>query len=202
MTENKIIDLFPTPLYITNINEQINPRYKEYLLNIPTIANMGNTRSEDGYILNDPMFGELKEFIKLNIKEYIIKIYGDIDLDVYITQSWANCTGPKQFHHKHHHPNSFLSGVFYINAVNGEDMIKFYKDKPSLFDIHAEKANNYNSQDVVILVETGDLIIFPSNFMHEVPPTTSNETRISIAFNTFIRGRIGDDQRSTALYLS
>jgi uncharacterized protein (TIGR02466 family) len=201
MASSKIIELFPTALYITNINEKINPRYKEYLLNLPTIANMGNTRSEDGYILNDPMFGELKEFIKLNIKEYLSKIYGNIDLDVYITQSWANCTEPKQFHHKHRHPNSFISGVFYINAVNGKDMIKFHNDKSSFFDIRTEKANNYNSQDVVILVETGDLVLFPSNFVHEVPPTTSKETRISIAFNTFIRGHIGDNDFSTALYL-
>jgi uncharacterized protein (TIGR02466 family) len=201
MIENKIIDLFPTPLFITNINTQLNPRYKEYLLNSPKIANMGNTRGEDGYVLNQPMFGEIKQFIMLNIKEYISKIYGNVELDIYITQSWANYTEPKQFHHKHSHPNSFISGVFYISAIKGEDMIKFYKERNPAFDIYTTTRNNYNSNDVAILVETGDLVLFPSNFTHEVPQTTSNETRISIAFNTFIRGYIGDEQSSTALYL-
>ena len=201
MIENKIIDLFPTPLFITNINTQLNPRYKEYLLNSPKIANMGNTRGEDGYVLNQPMFGEIKQFIMLNIKEYISKIYGNVELDIYITQSWANYTEPKQFHHKHSHPNSFISGVFYISAIKGEDMIKFYKERNSAFDIYTTTRNNYNSNDVAILVETGDLVLFPSNFTHMVPQTTSNETRISIAFNTFIRGYIGDEQSSTALYL-
>jgi uncharacterized protein (TIGR02466 family) len=201
MIENKIIDLFPTPLFITNINTQLNTRYKEYLLNSPKIANMGNTRGEDGYVLNQPMFGEIKQFIMLNIKEYISKIYGNVELDIYITQSWANYTEPKQFHHKHSHPNSFISGVFYISAIKGEDMIKFYKERNPAFDIYTTTRNNYNSNDVAILVETGDLVLFPSNFTHEVPQTTSNETRISIAFNTFIRGYIGDEQSSTALYL-
>lgn len=201
MTNSKIMDLFPTPLYITNINKPINTQLKEYLLNAPKIDNMGNLRGEDGYVLNQPMLAELKQFVMQCIKEYVVSVYGNPNLDVYITQSWANYTKPKEFHHKHSHPNSFISGVFYINAKLNEDMIKFYKDKPPFFSILAAQPNNYNSQDVAILVETGDLVLFPSNFVHEVPPTTSEETRISISFNTFIRGYIGDEQSSTALYL-
>ena len=80
-------------------------------------------------------------------------------------------------------------------------MIKFYKDLPPTFQINYNQANNYNSHDVTILVETGDLVLFPSNFIHDVPPTASKETRISISFNTFIRGNLGDETSSTALYL-
>jgi uncharacterized protein (TIGR02466 family) len=162
---------------------------------------MGNLRGEDGYILNQPMFAELKDFIMQCIKEYVDSVYATKDLDVYITQSWANYTKPKEFHHKHSHPNSFISGVFYVNAKPKEDMIRFHKNKSSFLSVKIGQANNYNSNDVVILVETGDLVLFPSDFVHEVPPTTSDETRISIAFNTFIRGYIGDEKSSTALYL-
>jgi uncharacterized protein (TIGR02466 family) len=201
MENSKIMDLFPTPLYITNINKPISVQQKEYLLNAPKIKNMGNLRGEDGYVLNQPMFVELKQFIMNCIKEYVVSVYANSNLDVYITQSWANYTQPNEFHHKHSHPNSFISGVFYVNAKLNEDMIKFYKERPTVFDIKYEQANNYNSQDVTILVETGDLVLFPSSFVHEVPPTTSKETRISISFNTYIRGLIGDEQSSTALYL-
>jgi uncharacterized protein (TIGR02466 family) len=201
MSNSKIIDLFPTPLYITNINKPISTQQKEYLLNAPKIENMGNLRGEDGYVLNQPMFAELKNFIMQCIKEYIDSVYASPSLDVYITQSWANFTKPKEFHHRHSHPNSFISGVFYVNAKPKEDMIKFYKERSAIFDFMPKQQNNYNSNDVAILVETGDLVLFPSSFVHEVPPTTSEETRVSIAFNTFIRGYIGDEKRSTALYL-
>jgi predicted 2-oxoglutarate/Fe(II)-dependent dioxygenase YbiX len=80
-------------------------------------------------------------------------------------------------------------------------MIKFYKDLPPTFQINHNQSNNYNSGDVAILIESGDLVLFPSNFQHDVPPTTSKETRISISFNTFIRGNLGDEDSSTALYL-
>ena len=202
MNSSKIMDLFPTPLYITKVQKPLNLSQKDYLLSAPTIPNMGNLRSENGYILNEPIFSELKQTIMLSLKEYVDSVYSMSNVDVYITQSWANYTKPNQYHHRHHHPNSFISGVYYVNAKYKEDMIKFYKDKTPAFHVAATHPNNYNSQDVAILVETGDLILFPSDFMHEVPPTTSEEVRISISFNTFLRGYIGDEQSSTALFLN
>jgi uncharacterized protein (TIGR02466 family) len=201
MNNTRIIDLFPTPLYINNINAPLINQQKDYLLNLPKVLNMGNLRSESGYIFEYPLFTELKKTINEHIKEYVNIIYPGSNLDVYITQSWANYTEPNQYHHKHSHPNSFISGVFYVNAIKNEDMIKFYKDLPFIYQINHNQPNNYNSGDVAILVETGDLVLFPSNFQHNVPPTTSKETRISIAFNTFIKGNIGDEISSTALYL-
>jgi uncharacterized protein (TIGR02466 family) len=201
MNNTRIMDLFPTPLYINNIDAPLINQQKDYLLNLPKIKNMGNLRSESGYIFEYPLFAELKKTINEHIKEYINIIYPNTNLDVYITQSWANYTEPNQYHHKHSHPNSFISGVFYVNAIKNEDMIKFYKDLPPIYQINHNQPNNYNSVDVAVLVETGDLVLFPSNFTHNVPPTTSKETRISISFNTFIRGNLGDEDSSTALYL-
>jgi uncharacterized protein (TIGR02466 family) len=201
MNNTRIMDLFPTPLYINNIDAPLINQQKNYLLNLPKILNTGNLRSESGYIFEYPLFAELKKEINEHIKEYVNIVYPNSNIDVYITQSWANYTEPNEFHHKHSHPNSFISGVFYVNAIKNEDMIKFYKDLPPAFQINHKQSNNYNSQDVAILVETGDLVLFPSNFQHNVPPTTSKETRISISFNTFIKGNLGDEDASTALYL-
>ncbi len=201
MNNTRIMDLFPTPLYINNIDAPLINQQKIYLLNLPKILNMGNLRSESGYIFEYPLFAELKKTINEHIKEYVNIIYPGSNLNVYITQSWANYTEPNQYHHIHSHPNSFISGVFYVNAIKNEDMIKFYKNSLPMYQINHNQPNNYNSNDVAIFVETGDLVLFPSNFTHNVPPTTSKETRISISFNTFIRGNIGDEIASTALYL-
>jgi hypothetical protein len=45
----------------------------------------------------------------------------------YITQSWANYTKKNQYHHTHEHPNSFISGVLYINANEAHDKITMHK---------------------------------------------------------------------------
>ncbi len=201
MNNTRIMDLFPTPLYINNIDAPLINQQKDYLLNLPKILNAGNLRSESGYIFEHPLFVELKKTINEHIKEYVNIVYPNSNLDVYITQSWANYTEHNQYHHIHSHPNSFISGVFYVNAIKNEDMIKFYKNSLPIYQINHNQPNNYNSNDVAIFVETGDLVLFPSNFQHNVPPTTSKETRISISFNTFIKGNLGDEYSSTALYL-
>jgi uncharacterized protein (TIGR02466 family) len=201
MSDSKIMDLFPTPLYIANLGSVVNSDQKDVLLQAPKIINMGNLRSEDGYILNSPMFAGLKNLIMQHVKQYVLSVHSAPGVDVYMTQSWANYTKPNEFHHKHSHPNSFISGVFYVNVKQNEDMIKFYRDSTPFFSLVREKPNNYNSSDVAILVETNDLILFPSSFVHEVPQTTSEDTRVSISFNTFIRGCIGNQESATELYL-
>jgi uncharacterized protein (TIGR02466 family) len=201
MNSHKIIDLFPTPLYIDKIDNPLINQQKTYLLNLPRNENNGNTRSENSYIFEHPLFANLKQTINEHIKEFVNMLYPNSNTDVYITQSWVNYTETNQFHHKHTHPNSFISGVFYVNAVKDEDMINFYKLIPFNYELHHEEHNKYNSSHVSIFVESGDLVLFPSTFTHDVPPTTSKETRISISFNTFIKGNIGDEVAATALYL-
>ena len=92
--EPGILELFPTPVYITNINHHIThidnkviKNQKNYLLNIPRIQNMGNLRSEDGYILNNPLFSNLKNFIQQNINSYVEKLYPGSNIEAYMTQS-------------------------------------------------------------------------------------------------------------------
>jgi hypothetical protein len=199
--ENKIMELFPTPLYVNNIKEPLINQQKDYLLGLPKISNTGNLRSESGWIFEYPLFIELKKTIQQNINEYIQIVYPGSNTEVYMTQSWANYTEPGQHHHIHTHPNSFISGIFYVNAVAGEDQVTFFKTERPAFNIVYNEPNNYNTGQISVLVETGDLLLFPSNFQHAVQPTTSKETRISVSFNTFIKGNIGSDMESTALYL-
>jgi ectoine hydroxylase-related dioxygenase (phytanoyl-CoA dioxygenase family) len=58
------------------------------------------------------------------------------------------------------------------------------------------KASEYhaaNSEEWNIPLEDNDVIIFPSKMYHSVAPNRTDNLRISIAFNSFIRGTIGTD---------
>ena len=50
-------------------------------------------------------------------------------------------------------------------------------------------------------VGTCDLVLFPSSLAHMVEQTESQDTRISLSFNTFLKGLIGDEPTLTALHL-
>ena len=45
------------------------------------------------------------------------------------------------------------------------------------------------------------LILFPSTISHSVNPNNSDKERVSLSFNTFIKGYVGTKKRLTELKL-
>jgi len=205
MKESSIVGIFPTPIYITNLNRNFSKKEINFINKTKsyTYKNEGNTTSKNTYILNNLIFKKLKQEINLTIKDYFNKIIvTKNNITPYITQSWLNYTETNQHHHKHEHPNSFLSGVLYINAVKEYDKIFFYKkDKYRMINPVVEQWNVYNSNLWWFPVETGQLILFPSSLTHSVETKKGNNTRISLAFNTFVKGTIGNNMELTELML-
>jgi uncharacterized protein (TIGR02466 family) len=118
-----------------------------------------------------------------------------------LTQSWLNFTKKGEHHHVHTHPNSIVSGCLYISAKQNEDMITFQKREMPQFQIETDNVNEFNSLEMSVPVATNDIVLFPSNMLHRVPETTSSDIRISLAFNSFFRGKIGNVDTSGVNYL-
>ena len=59
-------------------------------------------------------------------------VFAKEDVEFYFTQSWVNITRPGEFHHRHSHQNSIISGIFYLNSVKN-DNVNFYHPMGSLF---------------------------------------------------------------------
>ena len=58
-----------------------------------------------------------------------------------------------------------------------------------------------NSEAWWFQVKTGDIILFPSSLTHMVENKEGANTRISLAFNVFIKGKIGKKEELIELYL-
>ena len=52
-----------------------------------------------------------------------------------------------------------------------------------------------------MFLQEGDLVLFPSHLSHLVPSNLSDEERISLSFNTWVKGSLGTKQRLTYLPL-
>ncbi len=105
--------------------------------------------------------------------------------DFEITGCWANMNPPDAAHGRHGHPNNFLSGVYYVRTNEGADTINFHDPrsqteiiKPPVTALTAE-----NTDQVVVKVSDGTMLIFAAWLAHSVDANTSGETRISISFN-------------------
>lgn len=153
--------------------------------------NVSNATSNDTYVLNSPLCSELKSWLHGHLVKFFYDYYKiDKEVKMYITQSWLNFTENGEHHHHHNHPNSIISGVFYFT---GEDLeLRFHNDQ-ELFKGFQFNTNGYtedNSDTYTVEFSSGQLVLFPSHMKHDVPKF-KGKLRISLAFNTFIKGDIG-----------
>ena len=206
MNEPHIDNLFPTPVYSVIRDLELNLEESEEIKSIieeGTRKNAGNVHSTNSYIFETKL-KKIKEFCEQEIKRYVEIVISPLqELEFYITESWINVTKPGEFHHSHYHPNSIISGVFYVNTVQ-EDQINFtdpnYKVKGRL-DFGQKEYNLWNSAQWWIPVVNNQLTLFPSWLEHDVKHIKGDKERISISFNTFVRGNLGDNELNNLILL-
>jgi len=206
MKEARIQNLFPTPVYMTNMDRPFTKQESQFVDNQKNycIKSEGNINTKDNYILNRNEFKNIKKFLDQCCKDYLNTIIcPKNNIELYITQSWLNYTEKNQYHHQHSHPNSIVSGVLYFNCDKENDKIIFTNSNIYHQEIKAEtdQYNMWNSDTWWFPVETGQLIMFPSSTIHKVDTKQGTNTRISLAFNTFYKGTIGSNELLTELKL-
>ena len=195
----QIVSLFPTALGMFNLGRDLTEEEKAVLLNQETGPNMGNRTSIERFVLRNPALVDLKNFIQKSVDEYFNSVIAPSkDASLYITQSWLNYTDKNQWHHSHEHPNSILSGVFYVQSTS-VDKIYFEDNKYKQIEFPTERFNSFNSRTWWIEATQGRLVIFPSSLRHNVSQVETDTTRVSLSFNTFARGTIGAQENLTLL---
>jgi len=196
-------ELFPTCVGEYKLGRNFTENEIEAFYSVNEMKqNIGNLISLKKNVLDMVGLAEVKKFINTSISDYINTIYKPKNkTNIYITQSWINYTETGQYHHKHNHPNSFISGVFYIKALKSTDRISFYSDRYLQVHIESEEYDRINAERYHIGVSSGDLLLFPSRLSHEVEPSLNNEPRVSLSFNTFVNGTFGSSENMTELIL-
>ncbi len=104
---------------------------------------------------------------------------------VVITGCWATVLARGAAHRAHTHPNNFLSGVYYLRTPAGADTSAFHDPRsqagvirPPVVELTAE-----NTDQVVVRVCPGTLLMFPSYLSHSVEASGSDDERASVSFN-------------------
>jgi len=102
-----------------------------------------------------------------------------------ITGCWANVSAPGGRHGTHSHPNNYLSGVYYVRTQDGADTINFHDPRPQVAIMRppVDALTAENTDQVVVKVKPGTLLLFPAWLLHSVDANRSDEVRISLAFN-------------------
>lgn len=198
--------IFPTTVLREHIGRSLSSTELSSIDDIATRLNKNkyNFISEDSYLFNNyKALGDIKAFCLECANRYLQNVINPKnDVRIYITQSWLNVTKKGQTHHRHNHANSLLSGVFYVNADPKSDKIWFHKEEYNQISIQPAEFNASNSSSWWFPVNTGEVILFPSRLTHDIETVTSDIPRVSIAFNTFVKGVLGSALESTELVLT
>lgn len=194
--------IFGQPLCYTHDDSFLTEDILNFIKDLPKKANTHNGLSQENYVFdNYPELEPIASFCLKAVSKYYHGILGAPDVTKpCITQSWFTYSKRGEKMHGHTHPNSLVSGVYYINAKRDVDKLILLKTQPyDRIQFSQTHVNQYTGRSYTVPVGTGDLVLFPSETFHEFNEVEHDEFRISLAFNTFPAGTIGSKQGLTEL---
>lgn len=192
----QMIQVFGTWVGVARLNSLDINKALEYVQTLDMdkdeVENGGYT-TKTQRILDESIFTEVKKEIEVLAKEYVTT-QGHIVEEVSIASSWGNTLSHDEVVRPHSHPNSYVSGVFYLTAgapLNFHNPLKT-EDLFTFRPVVEWDGNNPHTWQVVHLeTQPGWCFFFPSQIKHHVDSNTS-DYRYSIAFNTVPTGEFGN----------
>ena len=188
--------LFPTPIYIANIEHPTLNQELERDIVAWSKQDKGITRTNVKGWHSPTNMAELPQFKKLVDMLYACQktIYEQehLDSEPVLGNMWANINPPGGMNRAHQHPNSLWSGVYYIKAPKNSGHLKI--DDPRSSAAMVRPNQKKGPVPARLFREThyepiaGRCIMFPSWLMHCVDPNESNDIRISVSFNFLQKG--------------
>lgn len=99
---------------------------------------------------------------------------------------WVNILPEGGFHAAHIHPNSVISGTYYVAIPKGASALRLEDPRHAMMMAappKKAKAREENRAFVSITPAPGTLLLWESWLRHDVPMNRAAEDRISISFN-------------------
>jgi uncharacterized protein (TIGR02466 family) len=187
--------LFATPYFRANLGDAISKGQIDLIKNFKMIPNQQNLISENLSIFEHPQLTSIKKAVQEALDLYAKKVMG-IAQKLYVTQSWSLINQPNIGMHNHSHSNSIVSGSLYYaelpSPVSRMVFDKFTTYRQLVINPSRENQNIYNTPINTVTPKTHDILLFPSDLTHQVEPNLSDKPRYSIAFNCFVKGKLGD----------
>ena len=177
--------------------ENTSPDYEEYQKLID--LEYEKYRSVNDRVLD--LCPNTKTFIKNSIQQFV-----DTHIDnenLIVTQSWIHKSDNVTSLFGHYHPNSILSGVYYLDADENTVGTTFYKGSTNTTTDHPIINVNWKNKSIysyvthTISAKKNTLYLFPSEIIHNVSGGKVKQPRHVLSFNTWFDGPFGSSSKLT-----
>jgi len=204
VVSHEVLPLFAEPLFRANIAGAITPQQIEFIKAMKMVNNMENLISENLYIFEEPELKSIKDAVQEVLDMYSRDVLC-IPQRLYVTQSWSLTNNSNVSMHGHSHSNSILSGSLYYCDLPSPPASMIFTRHVSYQQIdlapESGKRNIYNSPINRITPKQNEVFLFSSRLTHMVEPNASSALRHAIAFNTFVKGKLGNYRDVSELVL-
>lgn len=194
VVSHEVQTLFAEPYFRANIAGAITPKQIEFIKGLKMVNDVENLISENLYIFEEPELKSIKDAVQEVLDIYARDVMC-IPQRLYVTQSWSLTNRTKVGMHGHSHSNSILSGSLYYCELPAPAANMVFTRHVSYQQIDLapewDRRNIYNSPINRITPKQNDVILFSSRLTHMVEPNNSTLPRHAIAFNTFVKGKLG-----------
>lgn len=183
---------FPKPIFRAKdiLTEEL-PVFEEKIKNL--VAEQFGGKREDlvavmdwqtiSTLHEDPSFKELTEEILLHSKIFLKELgYLHRINTIRIKEMWANINVEGDFLFPHVHPDSLISGVFYIKTYPGSK-INFFDNLASMAP-QPDIRNDLNWDLCSYECNPGEMLMWKSDFVHGTRKQPTGE-KIAISFNLY-----------------
>jgi uncharacterized protein (TIGR02466 family) len=179
---------FPTVIWSSIIHCVDNLELKKFAYEKQKFDKGRSLSNLGGYQSNDILSGECHQVDKLveYVEQELKECCNQVGLNpVKIYNVWVNINPPSAANQIHDHKDSIISGVYYVDASEGQGGINFYRGDPAEYFLSdtVPKQTTFNATKASYNAKTGALLLFPSWLKHSVDPNLTQKDRISISFN-------------------
>jgi uncharacterized protein (TIGR02466 family) len=189
------VDWFPTAVWRFSVagHQALNEKLARFILDDRQHdpAGMSGRSTVMGWHSTEQLHRrpEMQEFVAV-VHDNVAEVARSYRLDdnqagLELATCWAIVNGKMASSALHCHPNSFLSGVYYVNTTEESGNIYFQDPRPGA-NMSACPVTEYTPwtlRQIAYKPTPGGMLIFPSWLYHGVGPNLSDALRISLSFN-------------------
>lgn len=199
----KTIKIFPSQIYQRQLlkpDSDLNRCLIKDSKRVRTTDKVGKKWSEKKYLggytsygsMNDlynisPSFFSLHELLKKEAAVFAKILQMNISADeLFLSAMWINIMPKGGSHNMHFHPQSVISGTYYLQVPPGSSGLVFEDPRLPMYmanPLREKKASIENRWSYELKPKAGQLVLFEGWLRHGVPANPSSRERISISFN-------------------
>lgn len=191
--EKHVADIFPTYVvaypnkkYLKH-NSKVLKVFQSEVFLIPEAGTFHPKQTQDKHLENREDLKELYDWFRECLEDYRKSFQLDTE-ELEISLSWANLGDSNTQHQSHVHPNSWISGVYYVSD----------NSSPTYFEhpVFQKRTGIVVQSENLALADvwecpwtTGNLVLFPSWLEHFTFPREDQSKRLTISFNVMPKGK-------------